>query len=66
MHPSYQDGVKHKSGLATLATTDQLTALQDEAAKLKHPTVKGFLKSVRKLQLANKPVHAETMAATSS
>lgn len=42
------------------------TTLQEEAAELKHPYVKGFLKCVRKLQLAKKPVHAATMASTSS
>ena len=45
---------------------DRLMALQEEAAKLKHPYVKGFLKCVRKLQLAKKPVRAETMANASN
>ena len=45
---------------------DWLMALQEEAAKLKHPYVKGFLKCVRKLQLAKKPVRAETMANASN
>ena len=38
------------------AQLDLLMAMQEEASKLKYPTVKGFLKHVRKATQANKPM----------
>ena len=49
-----------------LVQNDTLVLLQDEAASLKYPYVKSFLKHVRKQQVAKQPISASTTARFSS